>query len=137
MSSSLARRLFLVFFHGFAQTQRPHVGPYFLDIIQAFLLGSGFSHIVPTQGIFPILWPNGILFFVVDHDFINGFIVLLVPTHGFWGRPCGLFSFGAPVCDGRFRFVYTFFILEETGLDIKTPSVFIRWQFMILMNQNR
>ncbi len=62
--------------HLLAKTQRTHVRPDFLHVIQALLLRAYFSGVFPTRGNFPITRPDGILFFVIhNHPVLPVFIV--------------------------------------------------------------
>src|SRR5581483_10282144 len=70
-------------FHSLAQAQRPHICPYLFYVLQTFGLCAHFSCITPSQSVFPIGWPNRILFFVIEDYLINRcvFLVGIVPTH--------------------------------------------------------
>src|SRR5215813_5288355 len=61
-------------FHFLAQAQRAHVCPHFLDIRQAFFFCPGLARIPPTQSIFTMGGPDGILLLMVHNDFVNGLI---------------------------------------------------------------
>jgi hypothetical protein len=67
----------------FAQAERPHVGPDFLNVGQALLFGTAFAGIVPSQRIFPLRRPDGILFFVVYHSLVDGFVFSFITIHSF------------------------------------------------------
>src|SRR6476620_7431214 len=60
------RGCLLLLFHFLSETERPHVSPYFLDVLQTFLLGTGLAHVFPTKRIGPLRKPYGILLFVVN-----------------------------------------------------------------------
>src|SRR5579859_1007925 len=67
--------------HFLAQTQWPHVRPDLLDIGQAHLLCSALAGVLPAQRVFAVRRPEGILFFVVDHNLINC-LIFCVFRHG-------------------------------------------------------
>src|SRR5215471_1191091 len=56
--------------HLLSQTHRPHVGPDFFDIGQAFRLRTGFSNFSPAQWRLTIGKPDRVLFLMIHDDFI-------------------------------------------------------------------
>src|SRR5215475_142816 len=70
-------------FHLFPKTQRSHVGPDFFDIGQAVRLGTDFSHVLPTQRIFPFGRPDRVLLLVVHNNLINRIVLSLFHTVSF------------------------------------------------------
>src|SRR6266436_3871926 len=65
-------------FHLLSQTQRPHVGPDFFDIVQAFRLWTCFSNFSPAQRWLTIGKPDRILLFMIHNNFINSVVFFLV-----------------------------------------------------------
>src|SRR5689334_12939247 len=63
--------------HLFSQAERPHVGPHFLDVREALCFWSNLPDIIPSQRIFLVIRPDGILLFVVDDHFINRRVLVL------------------------------------------------------------
>jgi hypothetical protein len=72
---------FPILFHLLAQTEWPHVGPYVLDVSQAFLLSPGLAGILPAEGVLSLDWPDRVLLFVVDDYPVDPGIFLLIPIH--------------------------------------------------------
>ena len=68
-------------FHPLSQAERPHVGPHLLDVGEALPLRPALPSVAPTQRVLPMSRPNGILFFVVHHDFVSGRAFFLVCVH--------------------------------------------------------
>src|SRR5919106_530491 len=75
------RRLSL-FGHLLSQAEWPHVRPNFLDVGQTLRFRSCLSHAGPTERVLTVRRPNGILFFVIHYDVIDGRIFSLF-THLF------------------------------------------------------
>src|SRR5947209_11371072 len=67
--------------HLFAQAERSHIGPDFLDIGQAFALGSLFASFSPAQGRLPVSKPDRILFLVVDDHLIGPLVFFFISWH--------------------------------------------------------
>src|SRR6516164_8392880 len=74
-------RMFRGLFHLLSEAQRTHINPYRLDVVQAFLLETAFAHILPAEGIVTVSWPDRVLLFVIDHDFVDRGIFLVVSLH--------------------------------------------------------
>src|SRR6478736_4017178 len=60
--------------HLLAQRQWTHVSPYFFDIGQAICFWTTLAGIFPAQRVFPVSRPDGVLFFMIDDNFVDGFI---------------------------------------------------------------
>jgi len=76
--------------HARSQTQRAHVSPHFLDVVQTFGLGPALSSIVPAERIRPVHRPDRILLFVVYNNFVNGIVSLFRRCN--YGFSCLLFG---------------------------------------------
>src|ERR1035437_579973 len=64
-----------------AYAQRPHVAPSFLNVRQALRLRSALSCITPSQRIRLVCRPEGILFFLIQNNLVNGCVFQLVVSH--------------------------------------------------------
>src|SRR6185437_11467052 len=64
-----------------SQTQRSHVGPGRIDVLQTIFLAADCSLVLPPQGIGFIVRPDRILFLVIDHYFIGSVVVLVCIKH--------------------------------------------------------
>src|SRR5438128_6217799 len=73
--------LFLSLLHLLSQAERPHVGPDFFDIGQAFRLRSALAHVVPAQRVFTIRGPDRVLLLVINYYLINRSVFALVLNH--------------------------------------------------------
>src|SRR5712671_1815621 len=67
--------------HLFAQAERSHIGPDFLDVGQTFALGSLFAYFPPAQWRGPVSKPDRILFLVVDDHLINSLVLFFISWH--------------------------------------------------------
>lgn len=54
-----------------SQTQRPHVGPYDLDVIEALLPCAPLAVRLPPERKFAVSRPEGVLLFVIHDDELN------------------------------------------------------------------
>jgi len=68
--------------HLFSQTQRPHIGPNFLDVGKTLGFRAGFACIVPAQRVLPVGGPDGVLLFMIQNDFVDGCVFVFVSVHG-------------------------------------------------------
>lgn len=57
--------------HLFPQAEGSHVRPHFADVGQAFLFCAPLARFAPPQRVVSAVGPDGILLFVVDHDFVD------------------------------------------------------------------
>src|SRR5215212_8361607 len=71
---------FRLLFHLLAETERPHVGPDFLDVSQTFFLRAALAGVVPAKRILPVGGPDRVLLLMVDDHFVDG-VVFSVVTH--------------------------------------------------------
>ena len=69
--------------HVLSNAERAHVGPYFLDVGEAFFPGTAFACIIPAAWIFSLNGPEGVLLFVVDDYLVDRVVFAFVPTHLF------------------------------------------------------
>src|SRR6185503_17503120 len=69
------------FFHLLSQAQGPHVRPHFFDVGQTIFLSSAFSGVLPAERILAVRWPYGILFFVIENNFINRVVFTFFSAH--------------------------------------------------------
>jgi hypothetical protein len=67
--------------HSLAQAQGSHVGPCLFNVLQTFGFGAARPDCAPPVGNFLVVWPNGILFFVIHDDAINRFVGLTPIRH--------------------------------------------------------
>src|ERR1051325_4500519 len=63
-------------FHLLPQTERPHIGPNFLDVCKALSFRSNLPGILPTRRILPVLRPNRILLLVIHDHFVDRFVFI-------------------------------------------------------------
>src|SRR5262249_43752785 len=70
------------FFHPPAQAQRTHVGPDFLDVLQALRLEPALADVVPAERIVAMRRPDRILLLVIHDHFVDRVVFLLVVVHG-------------------------------------------------------
>jgi len=68
-------------FHLLAQAQWPHVSPYFLNESQAFGFRSTFPGSEPAERIISMVGPDRILLFMVDDNFVDGSVFLIMAIH--------------------------------------------------------
>src|SRR5947209_2487958 len=81
LSSAIYGRLSLLprsLFHFLSEAERSHVSPDLFDVGQAFFFGARFSGVLPTQRVFLMGRPDGVLFFVIEDYFVDSFIFTLV-----------------------------------------------------------
>src|SRR3989440_12360874 len=69
------------FRHLFAEAERSHIGPDFLDIGQAFALGSLFAYFSPAQRRLAVSKPDRVLFLVVDDHLIDPLVFFFISWH--------------------------------------------------------
>jgi hypothetical protein len=65
-------------FHLAPKGKWAHIRPDAFNVLEALFLCSGFAGIFPSQGILTIERPDGVLFFMVHHNFINAVLFILV-----------------------------------------------------------
>ena len=70
-------------FHSFAQAQRPRICPYRPDVLKALGFGTISPTIPPPQRVSAFYRPDRVLQFVIDHDFVDGFVCFVVHI-GLW-----------------------------------------------------
>ena len=63
-----------------AETERPHVGPDTLHVLEALVLETTCTNAPPPQRVGQMRRPDRILLFVVDDDFVNGRVFLVFDT---------------------------------------------------------
>src|SRR5437867_5682773 len=68
--------------HFLPQTERSHISPDILDVGQAFGLEALLTYLLPAERGLPISRPYGVLFFVIDHNLVDGGVFCIVPRHG-------------------------------------------------------
>ena len=64
-----------------SNAERAHVGPYFLDVGEAFFPGTAFACIIPAAWVFSLNGPEGVLLFVVDDYLVDRVVFSLVFSH--------------------------------------------------------
>src|ERR1039458_2119635 len=60
--------LFVALIHFPSQAERPHVGPHFFNISQAFGLGTGLARSRPAKREYPFGRPDRVLLFMIYND---------------------------------------------------------------------
>src|SRR6476469_6101004 len=72
------RRVLSHLFHLLAQAEWPHVGPHFFDVSETLGFWSNLSGIAPTERVLFVLGPDGVLLLMIDHDFVDSFVLIFV-----------------------------------------------------------
>src|SRR5690349_2726480 len=70
-----ALSLLLLFLHLLSRTEWSHIRPDFFDVGEAFLFRARLAGIVPPEGVFAVGGPDRVLLFVVNDNFVNGFVL--------------------------------------------------------------
>ena len=60
------------FFHFLSETEWPHVGPYFVNVLETLGLRTFLLHRVPTRRYLLALWPNRVLLLMINHNRVYG-----------------------------------------------------------------
>jgi hypothetical protein len=58
-------------FHSPSQTERPHIGPDFFNVLQAVRFAALLSYCTPARRHILLHWPDRVLFFSIDHNEIG------------------------------------------------------------------
>ena len=73
--------LFFALIHFPSQAERPHVGPHFFNISQAFGLGTGLACSRPAKREYPFGRPDRVLPFMIDYDSVYSRVFRVVTIH--------------------------------------------------------
>jgi hypothetical protein len=69
------------FLHFLSQAERAHISPDFLDIRQTFRFAAALAGVTPTQGVFAVNRPDGVLLIVVENNLVDGIVLLFLIIH--------------------------------------------------------